>query len=42
MRIERIEALLGVDLDDPDVLLGLHLAVRSLRLNQALAPQDRR
>lgn len=42
MRIERIEALLAVSLEDPDVQLGLHLAVRALRLSQALAPEDRR
>ena len=30
-RVERIEALLGVDLDDPDTRLGLHLALRIMR-----------
>lgn len=30
-RVERIESLLGVDLADPDVRLGLHLALRVLR-----------
>ncbi len=42
MRLERIAKVLGVDLDAPDVQLGLHLAVRSLRLTQALPPDDRR
>ena len=42
MRLERIESVLGVKLDDPDALLGLHLAVRALRLTQALAPEERR
>ncbi|MDV3125397.1 PucR family transcriptional regulator [Mycobacterium sp. 21AC1] len=30
-RVERIQSLLGVDLDDSDVRLGLHLALRVLR-----------
>jgi PucR family transcriptional regulator, purine catabolism regulatory protein len=42
MRLERIEKLLGIDLDDSDTQLGLHLAVRALRLTQALPPADRR
>lgn len=42
MRLERLERLLGVDLDDPDVLLSLHLAVRALRLTEALSPNERR
>ena len=42
MRLERLERLLGVDLDDPDVLLSLHLAVRALRLTEALSPDERR
>ena len=41
LRLERLERLLGVDLEDPDVLLGLHLAVRALRLTQALSPEER-
>lgn len=42
MRLERLQSLLGVDLDDPDVLLSLHLAVRALRLTEALSPAERR
>ncbi|HLY36022.1 MAG TPA: helix-turn-helix domain-containing protein, partial [Candidatus Limnocylindria bacterium] len=42
MRLERLERLLGVDLDDPDIVLSLHLAVRALRLTQALSPGERR
>jgi purine catabolism regulator len=42
MRLERIESVLGLSLDDPDAQLGLHLAVRALRLTQALAPEERR
>jgi PucR family transcriptional regulator, purine catabolism regulatory protein len=42
MRLERLEKLLGVDLADPDVVLSLHLAVRALRLTQALSPDERR
>jgi purine catabolism regulator len=42
MRLERLERLLGVDLDDPDALLSLHLAVRALRLTEALSPHERR
>jgi len=41
LRLERLERLLGVDLEDADVLLGLHLAVRALRLTQALSPEER-
>ncbi|MBV8430021.1 MAG: helix-turn-helix domain-containing protein [Solirubrobacterales bacterium] len=41
LRLERLEQLLGVDLDDPDVVLALHLAVRALRLTQALSPRER-
>jgi purine catabolism regulator len=42
LRLERLEKLLGVDLEDPDVVLSLHLAVRALRLTQALSPGERR
>jgi purine catabolism regulator len=42
MRLERLERLLEVDLDDPDVLLSLHLAVRALRLTETLSPNERR
>jgi len=42
MRLERLEKILAVDLDDPDVVLSLHLAVRALRLTQALSPGERR
>ncbi len=42
MRLERLEKLLGIDLSDPDVVLSLHLAVRALRLTQALSPDERR
>jgi purine catabolism regulator len=41
LRLQRVEKLLGVDLDDPDTALGLHLAVRVLRLLQSLGPEDR-
>jgi purine catabolism regulator len=41
LRLQRVERLLGVDLDDPDTVLGLHLAVRALRLTQALGPGER-
>lgn len=41
LRLERLERVLGVDLDDPDALLALHLALRSLRLTQALSPDER-
>ncbi|MDQ8043353.1 MAG: PucR family transcriptional regulator [Solirubrobacteraceae bacterium] len=34
-RLERIEKTLEAPLDDPDTLLGLHLAVRALRLMEA-------
>jgi purine catabolism regulator len=42
MRLERLKQLLGVDLDDPDALLSLHLAVRALRLTEGLSPNERR
>lgn len=41
LRLERLERLLGVDLEDPDTRLGLHLAVRTLRLTQSLSPEER-
>jgi purine catabolism regulator len=41
LRLERLERVLGVDLDDPDVMLALHLALRALRLTQALSPDER-
>jgi purine catabolism regulator len=41
LRLERLKRVLGVDLDDPDVLLALHLALRALRLTQALSPDER-
>lgn len=41
LRLERLRRVLGVDLDDPDVLLSLHLALRALRLTQALSPDER-
>jgi purine catabolism regulator len=41
LRLERLERVLGADLDDPDALLSLHLAVRALRLTQALSPDER-
>ena len=41
LRLERLERLLGVDLDDPDVMLALHLALRALRLTQSLSPDER-
>lgn len=41
LRLQRVQRLLGVDLDDPDTALGLHLAVRALRLTQALGPEER-
>ena len=41
LRLQRVERLLGVDLDDPDAVLGLHLAVRALRVTEALAPEQR-
>ena len=40
-RLERLQRLLGVDLDDPDGVLSLHLAVRALRLTEALSPSER-
>jgi PucR family transcriptional regulator, purine catabolism regulatory protein len=36
LRLRRIEELLGVSLDDEDVVLGLHLAIRALRFRQAV------
>ncbi|MGI8573610.1 MAG: PucR family transcriptional regulator [Solirubrobacteraceae bacterium] len=41
LRLGRLQRALGIDLDDPDAMLGLHLAVRTLRLTQALAPEER-
>jgi purine catabolism regulator len=41
LRLGRLQRVLGIDLDDPDAMLGLHLAVRTLRLTQALAPEER-
>jgi purine catabolism regulator len=41
MRLERLKRELGVELDDPDVMLALHLALRALRLTQALSPDER-
>jgi purine catabolism regulator len=41
LRLARLQKLLGVDLDDPDVHLSLHLALRALRLTQALSPDER-
>ena len=41
LRLGRLERVLGVDLDDPDVLLSLHLALRALRLTQSLSPDQR-
>jgi len=35
-RLRRIEETLGVSLDDEDVVLGLHLAVRALRFRRGL------
>ena len=34
LRLRRIEAVLGVSLDDEDTVLGLHLAVRALRFRR--------
>jgi len=42
LRLERLERLLGCDLEDPDELLALHLAVRAMRLTEALSPEERR
>ena len=36
LRLRRIEETLGVSLDDEDVVLGLHLAVRALRFRRGL------
>ena len=36
LRLRRIEEALGVSLDDEDVVLGLHLAVRALRFRRGL------
>jgi purine catabolism regulator len=41
LRLERLERLLGADLDDPDVMLSLGLALRALRLTESLPPEDR-
>jgi DNA-binding PucR family transcriptional regulator len=41
LRLERLERVLGVDLGDPDVMLGLHLALRALRLTQSLSLDER-
>jgi purine catabolism regulator len=38
LRLHRIEELLGVSLDDEDVVLGLHLAVRALRFRRGGRP----
>ena len=37
LRLHRIEELLGVSLDDEDVVLGLHLAVRARRFRRGTA-----
>ncbi len=37
LRLHRIEELLGVSLDDEDVVLGLHLAVRAWRFRRGAA-----
>ena len=36
LRLRRIEEALGVSLEDEDVMLGLHLAVRALRFRRGL------
>ena len=36
LRLRRIEELLGVSLDDQDVVLGLHLALRAWRFRRGL------
>src|SRR3954454_1445820 len=36
LRLRRIEETLGVSLDDEDVVLGLHLAVRAMRFRRGL------
>lgn len=36
LRLRRIEEVLGVSLDDEDVVLGLHLAVRAMRFRRGL------
>jgi PucR family transcriptional regulator, purine catabolism regulatory protein len=41
LRLERLGQLLDADLDDADTRLALHLAVRALRLTQALDPEER-
>jgi purine catabolism regulator len=41
LRLERIERLLGADLDDPDAVLALGLALRALRLTESLPPEER-
>ena len=40
LRLRRIEEALGVSLDDEDVVLGLHLAVRALRFRRRGAAAD--
>ena len=42
LRLHRIEELLGVSLDDEDVVLGLHLAVRALAFSPRAVPGCRR
>ena len=41
LRLRRIEEALGVSLDDEDVVLGLHLAVRALRFRPRLLTPSR-
>ncbi len=41
LRLERLQRVLDVNLDDPDVLLALHLALRALRVTQILSPDQR-
>jgi purine catabolism regulator len=41
LRLERLRQVLDTDLDDPENRLALHLAVRTLRLTQALDPEER-
>jgi len=42
LRLQRIQQLLDADLEDPDTRLALHLALRALRLTEALTPDERR
>jgi purine catabolism regulator len=42
LRLRRIEEVLGVSLDDEDVMLGLHLAVRARRFRRGAAVSPRR